>query len=302
MKRIYIITITILILLSMLICISGCERRDLYDIPTGKLYIKINWQQEKDKSEFFYVVLYPRNNNNEVIKEFIESNGGEILVPRGIYDVLIYSYNYESIIVNLTNSFTSSYATTSAITSNLIYKNGNSKDEQILNGTDSIFYIGKYEGINIERADNNYEIEITPKNIIKNYEIKIKVVNKESVSSVSGVLSGFSGSYLLGVQALENNSVSIYSEAYFNNDWLILPINTFGIVGSCSNHTLTLKFTLLNGEKQTKSFDIKNNVNAIPNGGIIILDSTIVIPIVTGGGIGGTVGNWGDEEGVEIVL
>jgi len=286
----------------MLICISGCERRDLYDIPTGKLYIKINWQQEKDKSEFFYVVLYPRNNNNEVIKEFIESNGGEILVPRGIYDVLIYSYNYESIIVNLTNSFTSSYATTSAITSNLIYKNGNSKDEQILNGTDSIFYIGKYEGINIERADNNYEIEITPKNIIKNYEIKIKVVNKESVSSVSGVLSGFSGSYLLGVQALENNSVSIYSEAYFSNDWLILPINTFGIVGSCSNHTLTLKFTLLNGEKQTKSFDIKNNVNAIPNGGIIILDSTIVIPIVTGGGIGGTVGNWGDEEGVEIVL
>ncbi|MFA6200496.1 MAG: DUF5119 domain-containing protein [Bacteroidales bacterium] len=300
MKLIYRITITILILLPMLICISGCERRDILDIPSSKLYVKINWQQEKDKSEFFYVVLYPRNNNG-IIREFIESNGGEILVPRGIYDVLIYSFDYESIIMNLTNNFTSSYATTSSITANSIYKNQGCKDEAILNGTDKIFYIGKYEGVNIDLADNNYEIEITPKNIIKNYEIKIKVINPESASNVSAIVSGFSGSYLLGLQTLENNSVSIYSEAYFDNDWLIIPINSFGLV-STSSHTLTIKFNLLNGELKTESYDIGEDLNEIPNGGVIILDSTIVIPIVTGGGIGGTVSNWGDEEGVDIVL
>lgn len=301
MKHIYKITTALLILLPLLACIFSCERRDIFDIPSSKLYIRINWSQEKQKTEFFYVVLYPKDKTKGIISEFIESNGGEILVPRGKYDVLIYSYNYESIIVNLTNSFTTSYATTSPITANSIYKNHGRKDEQILNGTDDIFYIGKYEDVNIEQADNNYEIEITPKNIIKNYKIKIKVVNPESASSVSAIVSGFSGSYLLGLQTLDNNTVSIYSQSYFEGDWLIIPINSFGLV-STSSHTLTIKFNLLNGEPLTRSYNIGDNLNQIPNGGTIIMDSIIDIPIVTGGGIGGTVGEWGEEGNVDIVL
>lgn len=299
MKHIYRITIAILILLPLLICLFSCERRDIFDIPSSKLYIRINWQQEKQKSEFFYVVLYPKDKTKEIISDFIESSGGEILVPRGIYDVLIYSYDYESIIVNRTNSFSTSNATTSTMTANSIYKNN--KGEEILNGTDDIFYIGKYENVNIELADMNYEVEITPKNIIKNYEIKIKVINPESVSSVSSIVSGFSGSYLLGLQTLENNTVSIYSQSYFENDWLIIPINSFGLVNT-SSHTLTIKFNLLNGEPMTKDYNVGDMLNAIPNGGRIIMDSIIDIPIVTGGGIGGSVGEWGEEGNVDIVL
>lgn len=301
MKHIYKITIFILIFIPLIASLSSCERRDIFDMPSSKLYIKINWSQEKQKSEYFYVVLYPKDKSKEIISEFIESNGGEILVPRGIYDVLIYSYNYESIIVNLTNSFSTSFATTSSMGANLIYKNNGRKDEQILNGTDDIFYIGKYEAVNIEQADNNYEIGITPKNIIKNYEIKIKVINPESVSSVSSTVSGFSGSYLLGLQTLDNNTVSIYSQSYFEGDWLIIPINSFGLV-STSSHTLTIKFNLLNGEIQTQSYDIGEDLNEIPNGGRVVMDSIIEIPIVTGGGIGGSVGEWGEEGNVDIVL
>lgn len=299
MKHIYKITIFILIFIPLIASLSSCERRDIFDIPSSKLYIKINWSQEKQKSEYFYVVLYPKDKTKGIISDFIESNGGEILVPRGIYDVLIYSYNYESIIVNLTNSFSTSYATTSPMTANSIYKNH--KGEQILNGTDDIFYIGKYENVNIELADNNYQVEITPKNIIKNYEIKIKVINPESVSSVFATVSGFSGSYLLGLQTVENNTVSIYSQSYFEGDWLIIPINSFGLVNT-SSHILSIKFNLLNGEQKNQSYDIGEDLNEIPNGGRIVMDSIIDIPIVTGGGIGGSVGEWGEEGNVDIVL
>lgn len=232
MKHIYKITIAVLILLPLLATIFSCERRDVLDVPSGKLYIRINWSLEKQKSEFFYVVLYPKDKTQGIITDFIESNGGEILVPRGIYDVLIYSYDFESIIVNNTNSFSTSYATTTPMTANFTYKNRGDGTEQILNGTDEIFYVGKYEGINIEKADNNYEVEITPKNIIKNYEIRLKVLNSESASNVSAIVSGFYGTYFMGLQAPSNKLVSIYSKSYFEGDWLIIPINSFGFLST----------------------------------------------------------------------
>ncbi len=280
----------------------GCERRDLVDIPTSSLYIKTNWDgEEKAKSEFFYVAVYPQDGKGEVITSFIQSEGGYVMVPRGKFDVLIYSFDYESIMVGLTSRFLTSYATTSQAKPNNLFKSFQ-PNKSILNETDSLFYTGTYEGINIEYADNEYIIEISPKNIIYHFEIKVEIYNPESIAEIHGLVSGLSGSYLLGKKELANDSVSIKTRLHLDKEYMVFSFNTFGLVPN-SNHSLSVDIGLLNNDNRVFKFDITRELLRIPNGGSITLDSIIDIPLVsTGGGMGGTVVGWGNEEGVEIIL
>ena len=283
------------------ILMVGCERRDLVDIPTSSLYIKTNWDEEqKVESEFFYVAVYPQDGKGDIITSFIESEGGYVMVPRGKFDVLIYSFDYESIMVGLTSRFLTSYATTSQAKPNKLFK-AFQPNKNILNETDSLFYTGTYEGINIEYADNEYIIEIKPKNIIYHFEIKVKITNPGSIAEIHGFVSGLSGSYLLGKKELANDSVSIKTRLHLDKEYMVFSFNTFGLSSNSVNN-LNVDIELLNKETRNFRFDITSELRRIPYGGKIKIDSIIDIPLVTGGGMGGTVIGWGEEEGIDLVL
>ena len=140
-----------LILIIIQILMVGCERRDLVDIPTSSLYIKVNWDEEtKAKTQFFYVAIYPQDPKEDVITSFIESDGGYVNVPRGKFDILIYTYDYEMIMVRITDKFSTSYATTSPARLNSFKMLHAQSGAKIINETDSIFYTGTYQGLEIE--------------------------------------------------------------------------------------------------------------------------------------------------------
>ena len=287
-------------LILLIFFLNSCERRDIYDLPTSKVHININWSMEKQKSEFFYVVFYPRDKSKPIIKNFIESDGGEISVPQGIYDVLIFSYDYEKIVVNPTNSFISSYATTNEINQNLAYS-FKSNSNKVLNQTDEIFYISKYESLNIDMVERDYYIEMIPKNIIKKYEIRLMVDNPSSIYSAFATISGFSGSYLLAEQRTKNDNVQIFSDVIISDNNIIIPFCTFGLIPLAEN-TLNLRIKLTNDSIIEERFNLTDRLQPLQNGGLVIIDTIVKIPIVTSSGIGGTVAGWGDEEGVDIVL
>lgn len=295
--------IAIIIIITSTIIFSSCERRDILDEPRSSLRININWQKGQKRSEGFFVMLYPKDKSKEVLVDFVGTDGGIIRVPRGEYDILIHSYDYESIIVNRTNSFNSAYATTSNRKIGGILKATSEKDEVILNQTDEMFYTGRFEGKTIEQANASYSVDISPIDIIIQYEYRIKIKNSANIASVYATLSGLSGSYLLGLQKLGANSVSIYSEPTFNEKWIVIKVNTFGIISGVS-HKLNLKFTLTDGSTQIESFDVTDNTSELPNGGIITLETTIISlnDVVGSGGIGGTVSEWGSEDIIDIIM
>ncbi|MCK9163125.1 MAG: DUF5119 domain-containing protein [Bacteroidales bacterium] len=302
MKRKLKILFFVLSLIIIQVLMMGCERRDLVDIPTSSVYIKVNWEDElKAKTQYFYVAVFPQDPKEEIITSFIESDGGYVNVPRGKFDVLIYSYDYESILVRLTDRFTTSYATTSNAKPNSISKLFFNSGAKINSETDSLFFTGTYEALDIEYADYQYMIEISPKNIIKHFEVRLKIKNPGSIYDISGFVSGLSGSYLLGRKDLANDTVSIKTRMHLDNGFLVLKFNTFGLVPN-TTHILNIDAVLLNSETRSFGYDISREMRRIPNGGIIILDSVITVPIVTGGGMGGTVVGWGNEEGVEIIM
>ena len=295
-KKIYII---ISLVLSIMFATS-CERRDIFELPTAKVHIKINWSLEKQKTEFFYVVVYPIDKSKPIIRDFIESDGGVVAIPQGKYDILIYSFNYEKIVVNPSNSLLNSVATTNDINQ---YFAGMLKSisTRVLNETDEIFYISKYESLEIDDIEKDFYIEMTPKNIIKKYEIKIMVDNPSSIYSAFATISGFSGSYLLGQQRTMNDNVSLLSDVIISDDKIVIPFCTFGLIPFEENN-LNLRIKLINDSILEEQINITNQIQPMPNGGLIIIDTLLKIPIVTSSGIGATVGGWTDEEGVDIIL
>jgi len=295
-KKIYII---ISLVLSIMFATS-CERRDIFELPTAKVHIKINWSLEKQKTEFFYVVVYPIDKSKPIIRDFIESDGGVVAIPQGKYDILIYSFNYEKIVVNPSNSLLNSVATTNDINQ---YFAGMLKSisTRVLNETDEIFYISKYESLEIDDIEKDFYIEMTPKNIIKKYEIRIMVDNPSSIYSAFATISGFSGSYLLGQQRTMKDNVSLLSDVIIIDDKIVIPFCTFGLIPFEENN-LNLRIKLINDSILEEQINITNQIQPMPNGGLIIIDTLLKIPIVTSSGIGATVGGWTDEEGVDIIL
>ncbi|MBP1630491.1 MAG: hypothetical protein H6Q15_1384 [Bacteroidetes bacterium] len=282
--------------------ISSCERRDISEEPYSTINIKVNWQKEKIKTDFFYVIAYPKDSTKQIIRDFIPTYGGTIQVPTGEYDILIFSYDYESIIVNTSNSLYKSYSTTNAKKKN-DYKDFALMDYPIFGQPDDLFYVGKYENISATKEKTTYIAEINPINTIKKYTIKIKAYNTSSLSSGYAIVSGFAGRYLMGRQKIDNLAVGVFSDIEFNEKWITLSFNTWGQYENAT-HDINFSFTLTNGEVQTEVFNIDNKIRGLPNGGEITLDGQSVVfkEVGSSGGIGGEVVGWDDEENVNIDL
>lgn len=296
----------LLVLTGILIIASSCHRRDIEDLPTSSVFIKIDWKNLKAKTDFFYVLIYPRDIRIGTSKTFIESDGGYIQVPRGKFDLIIYSYDFEHIIVKQSDSFFGAYASTTVSDPERSYKNSDYVDLKsllILNSTDEVFYTGIFKNLEINEVGKEYNISIAPSNKIKNYEFRIKVTNPENISRLYAIVTGFSGSYFLGSQSLANDLVAIHSNMHLEGDYLVMYLNTFGKIRGSEN-ILTIKLLLLNGEERYYNFNTTSAINNLPNGGGIMMDSIVDIPVITGGsgGIGGEIIGWGNEEGIDIIM
>lgn len=286
-----------------IVLIFSCERRDVLEEPYSSINIKVNWQKEKIKTDFFYVIAFPKDSTKQIIRDFIPTYGGVIQVPSGEYDILIFSYDYESIIVNTTNSLYKSYSTTNAKKKN-DYKDFALMDYPIFSQPDEIFYVGRCENISATKEKTTYTVNIDPINTVKKYTIKIKAYNTSSLSSGYAIVSGFSGRYLMGLQKIDNLAVGVFSDIEFNEKWITLSLNTWGVYYNAT-HELNFSFTLTNGEVQTEVFNIDDKITNLPNGGEIIIDGESVVFKEVGsqtGGIGGEVTGWDDEENVNIDL
>ena len=147
-------------------------------------------------------------------------------------------------------------------------------------------------------------VGITPKNSMKHFEIRIGINNTEYVSDINSFVDGLAGSYLLGRKEIGQDTVSIRTPLRLKGDFLVLNFNTFGLASNAYHH-LIIDAILVDNQNKSYSYDITKEMKRIPNGGLIVLDSIIEIPKVEGvggGGIGATVGGWGDEDDVDIIM
>ena len=88
-----------LVLLSSLLMLTGCSRRDILDdYPVSGVDIKLDWDGVTDQlPEGVRVIFYPKNGDGRKVDKYLSVRGGEMKVPPGRYSVVVYNYNTESI-------------------------------------------------------------------------------------------------------------------------------------------------------------------------------------------------------------
>ena len=90
----------LLLLFGLPVLLAGCDFRDILDeYPVSGVKIKFNWKGVADKlPEGMRVIFYPKSEEGRKVESYLSVEGGEVKVPPGRYDMVIFNYNTECVL------------------------------------------------------------------------------------------------------------------------------------------------------------------------------------------------------------
>lgn len=90
----------LLLLFGLSVLLAGCDFRDILDdYPVSGVKIKFNWKGVDKLPEGMRVIFYPKSEEGRKVESYLSVEGGEVKVPPGRYDMVIYNYNTESVLI-----------------------------------------------------------------------------------------------------------------------------------------------------------------------------------------------------------
>ena len=321
-----------LVLLSSLLMLTGCSRRDILDdYPVSGVDIKLDWDGVTDQlPEGVRVIFYPKNGDGRKVDKYLSVRGGEMKVPPGRYSVVVYNYNTESIRIRGEES----YEAIEAYTGNC---NGLGIEgtEKMVWSPDSL-YVLNIDELKIGKSDEALSLNWILQSVVKKYSFALEVKGLEHVMSVVGCINGLSDSYYMGKGYGVSSSQPIYFEAKKEADKVIAYFTAFkwskdvsipilgrasGAMGSRikGDITLVLQFIKTDNTVQEETIDVTEIIDTLEDVGVkeegkptpppeielppddkIEVEKPETPPNPDGGGIGGNVDGWGPEDNVEL--
>lgn len=300
---------------SILVLLAGCERRDkLDDYPVSGVLIKLDWSKATDVlPEGVRVIFYPKSAEGRKVERYLPVQGGVVNVPPGHYDMVIYNYDTEAVVVKNANA----YETIEAFAVPC-YEPG--AKEGTVWSPDPIYVVCEEE-LRIKNIDEVTELAYQPKLLVKSYSFEVKATGLHNVSRIVGHVEGMRGCYRLGNFSCDCPLPPIYFEGGKGDGVIKGYFTTFGTLVQAATRVdlsvmLNLSLVKIDGSVQEVKIDITEAVQPPPPGEDgedpppsvdieIPEDEKIEIEDVKpgpggGGGVGGDVGDWGDED--EVVL
>jgi hypothetical protein len=308
-------------LFSLLVMLVGCDSRDTPDDSLlSTVQVTLDWKgMTNELPEYMKIIFYSKDKEGRKVEDYLPAEGGELEVPAGSYRVVIYNYNTESVQVRGEES----YETIEAYTG---YCTGLSADEAMVWSPDA-FYVAVLEDVVIEQSETTVQMELTPQVVVRNYSFDIQVVGAKNLSRVVCHISGLNGSYWLGKHTCTVSEVPINVETYIKDGVLYGDFSAFISPKEVAETRvagipmmLTLKLVKTDNTVQEVKVDITELIESpsigeepgepeepgeevhievpVPDGKIEVDD----VESGTGGGIGGDVGDWDDETGVELPM
>ena len=326
------------VLTVLLLSLTGCRKELCYDHDEHgfnvRAYIRPVWELEwmrdygistiydlEEDSFFPQDFLTPRAGKGIACASYhesgmfttrhIDSTGGILHLQEGLQDLLFYNNDTEYIVFNGMDTYAEASASTRTRT-RATY-NSTHEDETTVNPPDMLFgaWVGNYDGVLSSTADT---IGIHLRPLVYKYLIVFEFTEGiELVQSASGGLAGMAGKVYMQDGHTDDETVTIlFDDCYIIDNYIIAVVSSFGAPGfdyeDSSYDAAERKFGLnltvtLNGGKTVYSdFDITDQMSIQPRGGYIFVPD---ISISTEGGEGFfdvSVGDWGDEEEIELPL
>lgn len=258
----------LLVLLSSLLMLTGCSRRDILDdYPVSGVDIDLDWSGVTNKlPEGVRVIFYPKNAEGRKIDTYLSVKGGKVKVPPGRYSVVVYNYDTETVQIRGEEA----YETIEAFTGHCNGL-GIAGTEQLVWGPGPL-YVVRIDDLKIENSEEELQLNWKPKLVVKTYSFKLKVQGLEYVSSIVGSIEGMSSCYCLGLGCGKVGDSPIYFAARGSAGEVTGSFTVFGtsegaISRAGNTIKLTLAFVKVDKSVQTVDIDVTDVVANSENGG-----------------------------------
>lgn len=300
--------------LLLLLMLAGCSYRDILDdYPVSGVEIKLDWQGVTEKlPEGMRVIFYPKDAEGRKIDSYLSAEGGEVKVPPGCYDMVIYNYNTECVVVDGIGAYETIVAHT------VPYTDLDASEDMVW-GPDP-FYVVSMKDIRIKKSEDVLMMEFQPRLVVRHYTFEIKVKGLKNVASIVCNVSGMDDSYCIANGSCASGLAPIYVEANRGDDVIRGSFSAFADSEAADTRAaeeVMMKLLLIKVDHtvQEAKVDITESVVApptppdegeeptteieIPIDEEIEVDD-VEVPPGGDGGIGGDVGDWDDETNVEL--
>lgn len=306
-----------LVFLFTLWVLGGCSRRDILDdYPVSGVEISLDWDGVADQlPEGVRIIFYPKDGKSKKVDTYLSARGGKVKVPPGRYSVVVYNYDTET--VQIRNE--GAYETIEAFTGHCNGL-GIAGTEKLVWGPDPL-YVVNVEELQIKKSDETLLLIWKPKLVVETYTFKVKAEGLQYVSAIVGSVEGMASCYCLGRGCGMKGEAPIYFEGVVRDEMVVGSFTAFGMPGNTVTRAndrlvkLILAFVKTDQSLHKVEVDITDVITNSESGGEGEVEEPfkeIELPLEEeikvekpvnppgGGGIGGDVGDWGDEE--EVVL
>lgn len=322
----------LLVLLSSLMMLAGCSRRELLDdYPVSGVEISIDWDGvDEGLLEGVRVIFYPKDGEGKKVDRYLSVRGGEMKVPPGRYSVVAYNYNTEVVRIQGEES----YETIEAYTGHCAGL-GIAGTEKMVWSPDSL-YVLNIDELRIQKSEEVLHLDWKLESVVKQYSFAVEVKGLEYVTSVAGCAVGLSDGYYLGKGCGVSHSQPIYIEVKKEGGKVMGRFTAFGQVKEAltrmpkaegentraeGNVKLILSFVRTDNTVQEETIDVTEIIGTLEDAGTgedgkqepppeieLPPDDKIEVekpetppnPDGGGGGFDGEVDEWGPDKEVEL--
>lgn len=335
----------ILSLLALMVCSAACQHKDLcldhsdhahkhhiniiadYRFDWEECYGGTDWENNWPAGYMDYDALRPTkpdgirvvNSNDEGLqdKHNVSADGGVVTLFEGYNDVLFYNNDTEYIMFSNTNNIASTRATTRTMNRST-YMGGEyaNKGEATMTPPDML-YANYYEDFYVEKLENPVDVNITLQPLVYTYKVRYEFEEGlKYVAIARGALSGMARSVLLYNGNTSEEAATILYDCEVADYGVRAMVNSFGVPGhphgnyptrvdENAKHSLNLELLLRNGSMVTFEFDVTDQVQAQPHGGVIVVGGIKVKETDGTQGSGAfdvDVNDWGPYEDINLPL
>lgn len=318
--------------------LSGCRKELVYEqepeLPKNAMQLDIEWELEWEygvendwenswenvgadndydyfrpkKPEGIAVVLYDIIEDDYFYNRELHfpSSGGVVTLDETTKAILLYNDDSDYIMMNDMHSPYAAYASTrtNARTSRSSMEDFHG-DERIINAPD-ILYSSFKEFSDEELTGTN---KITLKPLIYGYVIRFYIdKNREYITDARGAIGGMAETTFLKDGKRSQTKAIIPFDCELTSYGVGQHVLTFGLpddhdLGN-NRYDINLELKFKNGKTLSFDFDVTDQMENQPTGGVIFLEN-IDIPdalVKSGSGFNSEVDKWGDETQIDLPL